>query len=105
MKIDTRCKHERGKVHDYRKTVSDHRPLTRQKVSEILDEAIRNRRDASKCQVRLTTGIPGMTCPRPIEGPVAKASTALDVAFVKFVKGEITKSAAVSLICNACRIE
>lgn len=83
MEIDTRCSHEGGQ---------DYKPLTLPEVRELLEMAVVAHastddtvavRDVAKIQVRLGMAIQGMTCPHPINGPVAERKNAMDMLFVR----------------------
>lgn len=67
--------HENGQEHP------DHHPLRREEVAELLTFMKLGAADAglwSKAAVRLCQAIPGMTCPRPINGAVARKHLKLE---------------------------
>ena len=83
--LDTRCPHELGIERDTNKNVSDYKPLTKPEISALLSFARENNDDCfllAKVQVRLSQGITGMTCPRPIKGTVAVLLKILDSFYV-----------------------
>ncbi len=84
MKIDIRCPHERDRELRTDIYVSDHKPLTFREMKSLLETAatadVHNR---NRIQVRLNQAIPGMTCPRPTVGKVARRMTRLDALYVK----------------------
>lgn len=82
-------------------TILDHYPLTTQEVIDLLevaritkDNSGFNPQEAlqalSSIQIRLDQAIPGMTCPRPIDGPVAEKQRAFDEAYVEWIKDPMT---------------
>jgi hypothetical protein len=88
--------------HQHSDDVADHYPLTTQEVIDMLETARAtkdhidfNPREATQTiasiQVRLAQGIPGLTCPRQIDGPVAeKKMNALDNAYVDWIQNPDT---------------
>ncbi len=67
------------------KTRPNYHPLTQKGVKALLDYAKQNSRNSgivAAVQVRLTQAIPGMTCPNPTRGKVAKRSVELDEVFI-----------------------
>lgn len=90
------CDHKHGNA-----TIADHHPLTTQEVIDLLETARAtkdhvdfNPREATQIiasiQVRLGQGIPGLTCPRPIDGEVSKKLNALDHAYVEWIQDPMT---------------
>lgn len=72
MNIDTRCPHERGEVKPATAKCADHKPLTLAELEGLLQMAVTaNCQHRVRIQVRLNQAIPGMTCPRPINGVAA----------------------------------
>lgn len=81
MRYSVPCAHERGG--GLFGTVSDYHPLTFDELVELLAIAIvADVQTFSSIQVRLGQAIPGMICPHPIDGEVAKRSVVLDSLFV-----------------------
>jgi hypothetical protein len=81
------CQHETGQVTDPHQTVPDYHPLTRDEIWQLLTLAAATSISLrGKIQVRLYQGITGMTCPRPIEGSVAKRQSAVDVLYDLYVE-------------------
>jgi hypothetical protein len=85
------CAHKKNGV-STAKTVSDYHPLGIMQIRRLVARAKAETRRVSpngsvlaSLQVRLTQGIPGMQCPRPIDGAVATRSSALDSLFVKSI--------------------
>jgi hypothetical protein len=75
-------------------TISNHYPLTKQEIAELLQRAQEAYRDNDcrtifSIQRRLEQGIVGQECPMPDEGPVDKATNDLDKLFVS-QKGHYT---------------
>jgi hypothetical protein len=76
--------------------VPDHHPLLVAEVIDLLQTAIAIKDHAAfnpyavneiaSIQVRLVQGIPGMECPRPIDGPVAERLNALEEAYVDWIQ-------------------
>ncbi len=83
------CPHDSGAVTNPRQVVADHHPLTKKEIAALLEEA----RDSenpltSKIQIRLCQGIPGLVCPRAIEGPVSDKENEINALYVEnFQKG------------------
>lgn len=76
---------------------SDYYPLTVTEVCQMLEAARFAKKwiksnpqegtvQIANIQVRLGQGIPGMTCPRPIDGDVADKLCDLDSAYVKWIQ-------------------
>lgn len=68
-------------------TIYDYYPLTKQEIAELLQYAQEawqcgDIRTLASIQCRLDQGIAGQQCPKPDEGPVAKATNDLDELFV-----------------------
>lgn len=98
MDSETQCPHERGDV-PHGQYVSDHEPLTREQVSELLTWAdhlarepgdvtwslLRIAQSIAKTQVRLVRAVPGMGCPRPTDGPAAARMAELERLYVDAV--------------------
>ncbi len=64
----------------------DHHPLTMKEVEDILNFAGKNHRRRTitmRAQNRLFQGIPGMTCPRPVEGSVFQSLHKLGTLFIE----------------------
>ena len=95
------CKHETGEV-PYRSTdgsyinppiASDYHPLTVTEIIHLMKEAEKIIRanptscghEVSGIQVRLCQGITGITCPRSIDGEIAKLDLEISKIFVGFV--------------------
>jgi hypothetical protein len=80
------CKHEAaGMPHDG--DVPDYEPLTLDQVAALLDAASSagargDWRTANRLHVRLSRALPGSTCPRQVDGPVAERETRLGSLFV-----------------------
>jgi hypothetical protein len=83
--------------HQHTGDVADHYPLTTQEVIDLLETAratkdhiyfnpMEGTRTIASIQVRLAQGIPGLTCPRQIDGPVAEKMNALDHAYVEWIQ-------------------
>lgn len=93
MQIKIPCLHETGEVKNTNVTVSDHYLLNKTEITKLLIYAAKNLRNpaiVSGVQVRLTQGIKGMTCPRPIKGTVAKKMSKLDALFMeRYTEGGI----------------
>lgn len=78
----------------------DYEPLTRREVVNLLNEAIAVKDHSAndphvaskiaRIQVRLDRAIPGMTTPRPIDGPVSDALNQLDHAYVAWITNPTT---------------
>jgi hypothetical protein len=89
------CLHEQGQA-PYSETVSDHYPLSVAEIIDLLQTAIAIKdhiefnqyavNEIASIQVRLAQGIPGMECPRPIDGDVAERLNALDQAYVDWIQ-------------------
>lgn len=80
------CPHEVDSSLPTTVNASDHHPLTKDEITGILNFSKDHAGDGclvSKAQVRLTQAIPGMTCPRPIDGSVAEKKNRLDEVFVR----------------------
>lgn len=87
MKIDTSCPHERDKRKPTNASYSDYKPLGIEKLKLLLTVAAgADWKLQAKIQVRLTQAIPGMTCPRPTSGPVAKKMVTLDRLYVDMLR-------------------
>jgi len=85
--VDCSCPHDRGECFPADKTVANYKPLSADEVTELLALAKtaleqRDGRGFSKIQVRFGQAIPGMTCPKPINGLVAERLNRLDRYFV-----------------------
>ena len=80
--------------------ISDHHPLTLADVRFLLQrgaEAYDNRgkfhpSDTSSVQVRLNQGIPGIVCPREIEGPVHDKEKVLNSTYVDWLQSATRES-------------
>jgi hypothetical protein len=77
--------------------MKDYHPLTEDEVKALLgmvnaepDKRTihQNTQITAQVQVRLAQAIPGMLCPRPVDGPVAKKLNRLDHVFTGFTKGD-----------------
>ena len=91
------CLHDQG-LAPRDETVADYHPLSTQEVIELLQAAIGLKDHADRSphgatqgiasiQVRLTQGIPGMTCPRPYDDSVVcEKMNALDSAYVDWIQ-------------------
>jgi hypothetical protein len=74
--------------------VADHYPLDAQEVIGLLDEAIAIKdskgpyavNEIASIQVRLGQAIPGLECPREIDGPIAAKLSSLDQTFVDWIE-------------------
>lgn len=77
------CKHLTGEVPDWTEKVEDYHPLSREEIAELLEAAAHteNTRHTAEIQDRLIQGIKGMTCPRRVDGPVAKRMFDLEWLF------------------------
>lgn len=81
MKIP--CKHETGEVKDSSTTVADFHPLTEDEVGKLLSDSVNASVSVSAgIQVRLNQAIPGMVCPRPVQGKVSDSMSKLDSLYV-----------------------
>lgn len=93
-KIEIPCRHETGEVTD-NSVVDDYHPLTWMEVAKLLITAAKSgyREDyvtVSIIQVRLTQGIVGMTCPRPIKGEIARKEYQLNTLYMeRYIEGGI----------------
>jgi hypothetical protein len=69
--------------------VDDHKPLNNTELLSLLAEADglaeveRNCQRLAQIQCRLGDAIPGMTCPNPIDSPVAEKLNELDSLYVE----------------------
>lgn len=79
MKYHIECQH--GTLE---KPIPDYYPLSKRDVKHLLTIASESRdgQEIASIQVRLGQGIPGMQCPREIDGPVAEKLNQLDKYFV-----------------------
>lgn len=79
-KFHVPCNHERGV------TVPDFHPLSLEEVCALLVAApsCDSSRERSSIHIRLCQAIPGMTCPRPIDGPVAEKDDAMSALWVEW---------------------
>jgi hypothetical protein len=81
------CRHAAaGMPHD--DDVPDYEPLSRDQVTALLDEAARARargdwRTVAVLQSRLGRALPGITCPRQADGPVAGRGARLNRLLVE----------------------
>lgn len=70
-----------------------YKPLTADEIIDLLREG----KDAARrgdtqlcvqCRIRLENGIPGMTDPRPLEGPVAEKQDEMDKLYEEWVQSD-----------------
>lgn len=80
--ISIPCGHEPGQGSGELTVLRDYYPLSRDEIKKLLDMAASDPESASEIQVRLVQGIKGMTCPRPVTGPVAQKMGKLERIFV-----------------------
>lgn len=74
------CGHETGEAsHD--ETIPDYHPMTLGAVKSLIAGVEAGTVNPHSAQVRLAQAIVGMTCPRPIDGPVAQRLWELDRLF------------------------
>lgn len=80
MKYHIECQH--GTLDE---PISDYHPLSKADVKRLLSIASQScdGQEIASIQVRLGQGIPGMQCPREIDGPVAEKLNQLDEYYVK----------------------
>ena len=78
--------------------VNDHYPLTRDEVRCLLEEArkrydganvLYHPSDVRSIQTRLDQAIPGMTCPRPIDGEVSDIEHQMNSFYVSWLESEV----------------
>lgn len=85
-----KCKHEMDGI-PTKVTLDDYHPLTKKEIIELLTEALSSK-NPSKQQVRLIQAIPGIQCPRQIDGKVGKLLAELETLFVEFLDNGIDEN-------------
>ncbi len=86
VQLSMPCLHEIGKETDHARKVPDYHPLTDLEIQELLDMAAGCTDDAyilSRILKRLTQGVPGVTCPRELFGPVGDRVMRVRKLFIK----------------------
>jgi hypothetical protein len=83
LQTDTRCPHGRDRSISPESRQDDYNPLSFEELRELLEAAsVGNWQDRARIQMRLTRAIPGMTCPRPTNGPAARKISLIDELYV-----------------------
>lgn len=94
-RIDIPCEHESSDVPTSQK-VNDHHPISWYELSSLINIAFNAKACARESRtlanivtgvhVRLIQAIPGLRCPRDIDGPAGKKEAQLNKAFVEGIR-------------------
>jgi len=84
MDIEIPCPHEVEQFKNLKQVVPDYHPLSKEDITKMLTIAKTSQEPlTSRIHSRLTQGIVGMTCPRPVMGKLGIKQRQLNNLFVE----------------------